>query len=375
MNATTLLLEPLGDAEATRLLAALAGPVALPAEVARRITGAAEGNPLFLEELLAALVEEGWLRRSDGRWVKPTSATWASRPASRRCSRPAWTGSRRPSGRWNGPRSPGRCSSRAPWSSFDAALATRGRSRPGCRPWSAASQAAPDAVAPRRRPGFQFRHPVAARRHLRLHPQAGLAELHELFAVWVERVAGLRLREIEEIVGYHLEQAWRYRVELGVTDQRNHAQDRGGPPAGRGRPPGAGPGRPPAASKLLERAVSLALAGDLGGLELLVELADVLVSTGDFPRAEALLGQVARRRRPRRRAPGRPCPRRAAGGWRWWPAWTWTPTPSRKRPAGPSPPSPSSRTSGAWPRRGGCWPPSGSCAAASPRPRRRPGRP
>src|SRR4029453_19296268 len=35
----------------------------------RRVARAAEGNPLFLEELLAALVEEGRLRRQDGAWV------------------------------------------------------------------------------------------------------------------------------------------------------------------------------------------------------------------------------------------------------------------------------------------------------------------
>jgi tetratricopeptide (TPR) repeat protein len=39
--------------------------------------------------------------------------------------------------------------------------------------------------------------------------------------------------------------------------------------------------------------VSLLPAGDPGGRELLVELADVLVSTGEFPRAEAILDQVA----------------------------------------------------------------------------------
>ncbi|HEV2872307.1 MAG TPA: AAA family ATPase, partial [Actinomycetota bacterium] len=69
LNATTLLLEPLAEAEATQLLAALAGPLSRPEAAARPITKAAGGNPLFLEELLAALVEEGRLRRQDGRWV------------------------------------------------------------------------------------------------------------------------------------------------------------------------------------------------------------------------------------------------------------------------------------------------------------------
>ena len=118
--------------------------------------------------------------------------------------------------------------------------------------------------------------------------------LHELFAVWGQRTAGPRLREVEEIVGWHLEQAWRYRVELGLDGERNRrlaaaaARRLGG--AGRRA---MGRGDLPAASKLLERAVGMLPAGDPGGLELLVELADVLVSTGEFPRAEAILDQVA----------------------------------------------------------------------------------
>ncbi|HSK38045.1 MAG TPA: adenylate/guanylate cyclase domain-containing protein, partial [Actinomycetota bacterium] len=68
LNATTLLLEPLADAEAARLLTVLAGPTVLPEPAAQRISKAAQGNPLFLEELLAALVEEGRLRRQDGQW-------------------------------------------------------------------------------------------------------------------------------------------------------------------------------------------------------------------------------------------------------------------------------------------------------------------
>ena len=142
--------------------------------------------------------------------------------------------------------------------------------------------------------GFQFRHLLLRDATYDSIPKQARAELHELFAVWGERLAGPRLREIEEIVGYHLERAWRYRVELGIVDQRNQrlaaaAATRLGA-AGRRA---LGRGDLPAASKLLERAVGLLPDGDPGGLELLVELADVLVATGEFPRAEAILDQVA----------------------------------------------------------------------------------
>ena len=43
------------------------------------------------------------------------------------------------------------------------------------------------------------------------------AQLHERFVTWAERVNQERGRELEfeEILGYHLEQAYRYRTELG----------------------------------------------------------------------------------------------------------------------------------------------------------------
>ena len=66
-NASTILLEALptdaGDALATGLL----GGVRLPEAVLARLLEAAEGNPLFIEETLAMLVEDGHLRHgSDG---------------------------------------------------------------------------------------------------------------------------------------------------------------------------------------------------------------------------------------------------------------------------------------------------------------------
>ena len=49
-------------------------------------------------------------------------------------------------------------------------------------------------------------------------PKKLRAELHERFADWLEQTAGERVPEYEEILGYHLEQAYRYREELGPVD-------------------------------------------------------------------------------------------------------------------------------------------------------------
>jgi len=67
-NAVAVPLEPLADDEVDQLTADLLGG-ALPAEVAERVRTTAGGNPLFVEQLLAMLVEEGALRRDGDRWL------------------------------------------------------------------------------------------------------------------------------------------------------------------------------------------------------------------------------------------------------------------------------------------------------------------
>ena len=66
LNATTILLEPLSEVEAQELVAQLLGdaPGWTPRS-RRRIADAAEGNPLFVEELVAMLVDDGLLRRGE----------------------------------------------------------------------------------------------------------------------------------------------------------------------------------------------------------------------------------------------------------------------------------------------------------------------
>ena len=68
-NATSLLLDPLGAEDSAHLVASLLGESDLPEPVVAHIVDAAEGNPLFVEELLAALVDRSVLRRTGGRWT------------------------------------------------------------------------------------------------------------------------------------------------------------------------------------------------------------------------------------------------------------------------------------------------------------------
>ena len=65
--------------------------------------------------------------------------------------------------------------------------------------------------------GFRFRHLLIRDAAYEALPKAARAELHERFAAWLEK-HGADLVELDEILGYHLEQACLYRAELGTPD-------------------------------------------------------------------------------------------------------------------------------------------------------------
>ena len=72
----------------------------------------------------------------------------------------------------------------------------------------------PDTAQFAREDGFRFRHLLIRDAAYEALPKSSRAELHELFAGWLE-TRGEELVELDEILGYHLEQAARYRRELG----------------------------------------------------------------------------------------------------------------------------------------------------------------
>jgi hypothetical protein len=61
---------------------------------------------------------------------------------------------------------------------------------------------------------FRFRHLLIREAAYDALPKAARADLHERFADWLKH-RGRNLVELDEILGYHLEQAWRYRRQLG----------------------------------------------------------------------------------------------------------------------------------------------------------------
>jgi predicted ATPase len=66
---------------------------------------------------------------------------------------------------------------------------------------------------------FRFRHLLIRDAAYQALAKADRAQLHERFARWLEE-RGTGLAELDEITGYHLEQAFGYRCELGPADEQ-----------------------------------------------------------------------------------------------------------------------------------------------------------
>ncbi|HET9051440.1 MAG TPA: hypothetical protein VFO60_07030, partial [Candidatus Dormibacteraeota bacterium] len=116
------------------------------------------------------------------------------------------------------------------------------------------------------------------------------ADLHERFADWLAAAPAGRALEQEEVVGYHLEQAYRCLSELGPVDARGVALGRRAwarlSAAGRRA---LAQGDMPAAAGLLQRAMAVLPEGDRDRLELVPDITEALLEMGAPDRALVLV--------------------------------------------------------------------------------------
>jgi predicted ATPase len=106
---------------------------------------------------------------------------------------------------------------------------------------------------------FRFAHGLIREAAYESLPKQLRAELHERIAGWLTR----RPAHQDEVVGFHLERAYRSRVELGPPGERERAL--AGEAASRlaaAAQTALVRGDPPAGARLLERAVALLPADD-----------------------------------------------------------------------------------------------------------------
>ena len=279
-NATSLFLEPLFPSESESLLDNLLGEVALPAATRARITSAAEGNPLFLEQLLAMAAETG-LDGGDIPLPPTIEALLAARldrlgPGERAVlDRAAIIGKEFPA------------------EAIADLLPTQARVSAGRHLEALVHK---DLIRPGRGPTgedlFRFRHVLIQQTARGGVPKELRAELHERFARWLVQTAGPRITEVEEIVGWHLEQAYRYRDELGPVEE---ARTLAAAAAERLRAAGRrarSRGDAPAAANLLRRTAALLDEGDAERRDVLTALGGALLEAGELTESGTVLAQA-----------------------------------------------------------------------------------
>jgi class 3 adenylate cyclase len=219
-NATTILLEPLGSADATELIANLVDDAELAKTVQQRIGETAEGNPLFVEELVAMLVDQGVLRQENGGWRAADELRTVSVPPSISALVAARLDHLEPLERDLIGRAAvvGKIFQRSAVAELSP---PERREELGPRLMTLVRKelVRPDRSATTGDEAFRFRHLLVRDAAYASLTKEQRADLHARFADWLERIAGDRLLEYQEVIAYHLEQAHHYRSELGLTDE------------------------------------------------------------------------------------------------------------------------------------------------------------
>ena len=143
--------------------------------------------------------------------------------------------------------------------------------------------------------GFRFGHILIRDAAYEAVPKQLRAELHERFAAWLERMVGDRETEYEEILGYHFEQAHRFHVELGRGAEARRLAELAGQRLASAGIRASERADIPAAVNLLTRATDLFPLDDLRRLDLLPELGIALTEAGDLVKAESTLQEAESR--------------------------------------------------------------------------------
>jgi len=285
LNATSIQLEALRDADVEQLIDHLLGQGEVTDEVRRMLQEAGEGNPLFVEEMLSMLVDQGRLRQDGERWTGSEGLDAVEAPPTIQALLAARIDRLEADERDLLERAAviGKSFSReslaglAPDAPLEDLLEALER-RDLVLPDGASDEA------------YRFRHMLIRDAAYQGLAKERRAELHESLADWLTEARRDRLREHEEILGYHLEQAHRYRAELAPGDGRTEelASRAAALLASAGRRAFAR-GDMPAAVGLLTRATLLLLDDDSARLELAPDLATATADIGELTRAEGVL--------------------------------------------------------------------------------------
>jgi predicted ATPase len=272
-------LEPLSGAESEDLLDRLGAAAPLPRASRARIAEAAEGNPLYLEQILA-MVAGREVTEDEALAIPPTihallGARLDALAGDERAviERAAVIGREFPS------------------DAVRDLLPEQGRPGLAQRLMVLAERelVSPERVQAGREPAFRFRHILIRDAAYAAIPKEARADFHQRFADWLEGKPG----EYDEIVGYHLEQAFRYRADLAPVeaDERALATRAAERLDVSGRRAYARSDLP-AAINLLSRAEALLLNGDAARARVLPCLGVALTDAGRLSDAARVLDEA-----------------------------------------------------------------------------------
>ncbi len=287
-SSARIALDRLPDEASAQLLANMTGGLEMPSRVRARVLEAAEGNPLFVEQLVSMLTDRGLLVQAGQRWEAAADLARLEIPPSIQALLAA-----RLDGLDSGERAVVDPASviglefpsvaignLAPEPIRETAPERLGEL---VRKRLVRREVSPDEVN-----DFRFDHLLIRDAAYSGVLKRSRAELHERFAEWLETTQGANERD--EVIGYHLEQASRYRGQLGPMDARtrtlaNRASEK---LAVAGRRAFAR-GDLPAAVDLLERAHDTLPDDDPARVWLTPDLSESLMESGRFDEARRVL--------------------------------------------------------------------------------------
>lgn len=299
VNATTTLLEPLSEEECEELIGNLLGRARLEETARVRIAEAAEGNPLFVEEMLSMLIDDGLLQRSNGDWIAAADLSQVKVPPTIR----ALLGARLDR-----------------LEREERAVIERASVVGKVFYTGAVAQLSPEPIRPkvpdhlmtlvrkeliRRDPAtfggdeaFRFRHILIRDAAYEGMPKEIRAALHEAFARWLAGEMAERVSEFDEVLGYHFEQAYAYRRELGpIGDREGEVARLAAEHLARAGRRALGRRDLHAGTSLLTRATHLLEPGASGRLDLLFELGAALLDQGEFASGDRVMSETLERAR------------------------------------------------------------------------------
>jgi class 3 adenylate cyclase/tetratricopeptide (TPR) repeat protein len=219
-NYTALSLSPLPDARGRTLISELLAGDPIADDVRAAILAKAEGNPLFIEEILQMLIDTGELVQGQRGWQRSRPALDIRIPDTIH----------------------GILVSRLDLLTPLEKRVIQDASIPGRVFWSAATAAVGQLSTPEvaaavarlaerdlieERPvsslsgdrEYAFKHALIREVAYSMVPKLGRSSRHLRFAQWLEQTASLGGDTFLEVLAYHYEQAWRYRFETGESDE------------------------------------------------------------------------------------------------------------------------------------------------------------